>query len=124
MAAVDSFDDPTVLIAGGYDKGLDYGEWAVKILTRPSLKTVVLIGDTAQKMEEEIVEADEKLGEAEGSPTEVLRRPDLEEAVVTAFAEAEEGGVVVMSPAAASFDQFKNYKERGKAFKKFVEKLK
>ncbi|MBT4917561.1 UDP-N-acetylmuramoyl-L-alanine--D-glutamate ligase [Candidatus Peregrinibacteria bacterium] len=124
MAAVDSFEDPTILIAGGYDKGLNYNEWALKILTKPSLKIVILMGDTASIMEDAIVEADEKLGEAEGSPTQVLRRQNLEESVLTAFAEAEEGGVVVMSPAAASFDQFENYKERGKAFVGYVKKLK
>ncbi|MFH1284747.1 MAG: UDP-N-acetylmuramoyl-L-alanine--D-glutamate ligase [Candidatus Peregrinibacteria bacterium] len=123
MAAVDSFDEPTILIAGGYEKNLDYGEWAVKILTKPSLHTVILIGDTADKMEKAIVEAEEKLGEAEGSPTKVLRRGDLEEAVLEAYAQAEKGGVVVMSPAAASFDMFKNYKERGEKFKEAVRKL-
>lgn len=124
MAAVDSFDEPTVLIAGGYDKGADYNEWAVKILTKPSLETVILIGDTAEKMEEAIVAAEEKLGDAEGSPTKVLRRGSLEEAVVDAYAEAREGGVVVMSPAAASFDMFKDYKERGAEFIKYVKRLK
>jgi len=123
MAAVDSFDEDTILIAGGYDKGLDYEQWALKILTKPSLKTVILIGDTAEMMEQAITEAEEKLGEAEGSPTKVLRRPDLEEAVLEAFALAEAGGVVVMSPAAASFDQFENYKKRGEAFRAAVKKL-
>ncbi|MFA5948239.1 MAG: UDP-N-acetylmuramoyl-L-alanine--D-glutamate ligase, partial [Candidatus Gracilibacteria bacterium] len=49
MAAVDSFDVPTVLIAGGCDKGLDYDEWAVKILTKESLRVVILIGKIADK---------------------------------------------------------------------------
>ena len=123
MAAVDSFDEPTVLIAGGYDKGLDYNEWAVRILTKPNLEIIILVGDTSQKMEDALIAADEKLGEAEGSPTEVLRRQDLEEAVLEAFAVSNDGGVVVMSPAAASFDQFKNYKERGEAFEEYVKKL-
>ncbi len=123
MAAVDSFDEPTILIAGGHDKGLDYEDWAVKILTKPNLEVVILIGDTSGKMDQAIIEAEEKLGEAEGSPTKVVLRKDLEEAVLEAFALAKEGGVVVMSPAASSFDQFENYKERGKAFRKAVGKL-
>jgi UDP-N-acetylmuramoylalanine--D-glutamate ligase len=123
MAAVDSFEEPTVLIAGGSDKGLDYGDWASAILRKPNLKTVILIGETADKMEKEIVEAEEKLGEAEGSVTKVLRRADLEEAVISAFAEASNGSVVVMSPAAASFDMFKDYKERGKKFGEYVGRL-
>ncbi len=124
MAAVDSFDEPTILIAGGSDKGLDYGDWALKILTEESLKVVILIGDTADDMEKAIEAAEEKLGEAEGSPTKVIHRADLDEAVLEAYALAEDGGVVVMSPAAASFGLFKNYKERGKKFKEAVKVLK
>ena len=124
MAAVDSFEVPTILIAGGYDKGADYEEWALKILTKPSLHTVILMGDTAERMEKALMEAEAKLGEAEGSPTKILRRSRLEEAVVDAFAESDSGGVVVMSPAAASFDMFKNYKERGNEFMSHVRKLK
>jgi UDP-N-acetylmuramoylalanine--D-glutamate ligase len=123
MAAVDSFDEPTVLIAGGFDKGLDYSEWALKILTKPSLKVVILIGDTAKDMDKAIIEADEKLGEAEGSPTKVLLRKDLEEAVLEAYAQVEKGGVVVMSPASSSFGLFENYKERGRVFREAVGKL-
>ena len=124
MAAVDSFDEPTILIAGGYDKGLSYNEWAIKILTKPNLHTVILIGDTAQKMEDALVRAEDRLGEAEGSPTRILRRNNMEEAVVDAYADSEKGGVVVLSPAAASFDMYKNYKERGNDFMAQVRKLK
>lgn len=124
MAAVDSFDVPTVLIAGGSDKEIDYKEWAIRILTKHSLTTVVLIGNTAQKMEDALIEAEGQLGEAEGSPTKVIRRSKMEEAVLEAYAEADEGGVVVMSPAAASFDMYKNYKERGNDFIAHVRKLK
>ncbi len=124
MAAVDSFDVPTVLIAGGYDKGADYNEWATKILTKESLHTIILIGENAQKMEEALFEAEEKLGEAEASPTKILRRNRMEDAVIDAYAEADEGGVVVMSPAAASFDMYENYKARGNDFTAQVRKLK
>lgn len=124
MAAVDSFEEPTVLIAGGYDKGADYNEWAVKILTRPNLHTVVLMGATAEKMEKALIEAEGKLGEAQVYPTKVLRRNGMEDAVVDSYAESDAGGVVVMSPAAASFDMFKNYKERGNEFVAQVRKLK
>jgi UDP-N-acetylmuramoylalanine--D-glutamate ligase len=124
MAAVDSFEDPTVLIAGGYDKGLDYNDWAVKILTRESLHTVILMGDLAEKMEEALINAEEKLGDAEGSPTKILRRKTMEAAVIDAFAESDEGGVVVLSPAAASFDMYENYKARGNDFVAHVRKLK
>lgn len=88
------------------------------------MKVVILIGDTADMMEEALKEAEGKLGAAEGSPTKIIRRKDLEEAVVEAYAEAEDGGVVVMSPAASSFDLFKNYKERGEKFVEAVKGLK
>ncbi|MFA6305885.1 MAG: UDP-N-acetylmuramoyl-L-alanine--D-glutamate ligase [Candidatus Gracilibacteria bacterium] len=129
MAAVDSFDVPTVLIAGGFDKGLDYKEWALKILTRPSLEVVILLGHTADRMEQDLQEAEGKLGEAEGSPaaagrpTKILRVNDIHEAVVLARKEAKKGGVVVMSPGSSSFDLYKNYKERGNRFMEEVKKL-
>ncbi|MFC1616307.1 UDP-N-acetylmuramoyl-L-alanine--D-glutamate ligase, partial [Patescibacteria group bacterium] len=88
MAAVDSFDEPTVLIAGGSSKEEDYDEWALKILMKPNLHTVVLMGATADKMEEALREAEGKLGEAEGSPTAILRRHTLHEVVVEASKQA------------------------------------
>jgi len=125
MAAVDSFDKPTVLIAGGHDKGLSYNEWARKILTRGSLEAVVLMGANAEKMRRSAEGARGKLGRAgaggaEASPTKVVVVGDLAEAVDAASKLSRKGGVVVMSPAAASFDQFKNYKERGKTFRNVV----
>jgi len=123
MAAVDSFEVPTVLIAGGYDKGADYDEWAEKILTKESLHTVILIGATSDKMEEALLKAEGRLG-SKAFPTKILRRKSLEDAVIDAYAESDSGGVVVMSPAAASFDMFKNYKERGNEFIAQVRKLK
>lgn len=123
MAAVDSFDEPTLLIAGGSDKGLDYKEWAEKILTKESLKTVILMGDTTDKMDKAIIDAEKKLPTSDVTPTKVLIRQNLEEAVLEAFAQTNKGWVVVMSNAAASFDQFKNYKERGEEFRKLVNKL-
>jgi len=116
IAAVNSFDEPTVLIAGGHDKGFDYYEWAKVILTKDSLETVILIGGNAQKLEDSILKVEEELGELVGSPTKVLRRESMEEAVLDAFANLENGGVVVLSPAAASFDMYDNYKERGNDF--------
>ncbi len=124
MAAADSFSEPLVLIAGGYDNGADYGTWAEKILTRENLHTVILIGATSDKMEKALVEAEGRMSGAHLFPTKILRRKALEDAVIDAYAESDSGGVVVMSPAAQSFDMFKNYKERGNEFVTQVRKLK
>ncbi|MDP2642926.1 MAG: UDP-N-acetylmuramoyl-L-alanine--D-glutamate ligase [Candidatus Peregrinibacteria bacterium] len=121
MAAVDSFDVPTVLIAGGFDKGLHYKDWALKVLLKPNLEVVILLGHTADRMEQDLSEAEEKLGEAQGSPTKILRVNNIHEAVVLASKEAKKGGIVVMSPGSSSFDLYANYKERGK---KFMEEVK
>ncbi|MFA7685986.1 MAG: UDP-N-acetylmuramoyl-L-alanine--D-glutamate ligase [Candidatus Gracilibacteria bacterium] len=121
MAAIDSFDQPTVLIAGGSDKNLSYAKWAEKILTKESLRTVILIGATADIMENALMAAEGNIGHV--TPTKILRKGDLAEATLEACMEAEEGWVVVMSPAAASFDMFKNYKERGEKFKEIVKIL-
>ncbi len=123
MAGVDSFDEKTVLIAGGSDKGLNYDEWAVKILTKPNLTCVILIGDTAKKMEESLIEAEKKLGDALGSPTKILHRETFESAVLDAYAEVGKSGVVLMSPGAASFGLFKDYKDRGERFRNLVNAL-
>ncbi len=123
MAAVDSFDVPTVLIAGGFDKGLDYKEWAIRILTKASLEVVILLGHTADRMEQDLREAKEKLGKDFITPTEIFRVNNIHEAVVLASKEAKKGGVVVMSPGSSSFDLYTNYKERGKKFMEEVKKL-
>jgi len=123
MAAVDSFDVPTVLIAGGFDKNLDYKEWAIRILTKASLEVVILLGHTAERMEQNLREAEEKLGKDFTTPTEIFRVNDIHEAVVLASKEAKKSGVVVMSPGSSSFDLYTNYKERGKKFMEEVKKL-
>jgi len=92
------------------------------------LEAVVLMGETAEMMREALEEARGKLGDAikggaEATPTKVVVVDNLEHAVEAAAKLARKGGVVVMSPAAASFDQFDNYKERGKTFRNVVKEL-
>ena len=77
---------------------------------------LALSGVTAEKIEKAVKQAP---GYAEGTP-EIIRCSGFEEAVLAAHGAAREGDVVLMSPACASFDQFKNFAERGKAFKKIV----
>lgn len=117
MAALTSFDKKIILIAGGYDKNLDYSGIGKYIID--SSKYVILLGDTKKKIKEAILK--EKTYDKDSLIIEEVA--SLEEAVKLASKVAKEGDVVVMSPASASFDMFKSYKERGNIFKGLVEKI-
>lgn len=126
IAAVESFEQPTILIAGGSEKHADYTTWGEKVYGLESVRFVILMGQTAQKMEDALIRAEQKFlkeGKRRANDFRVLHAISLEEALTMAKVNAKVGWVTVMSPAAASFDMFKNYKERGETFKKFVQSL-
>ena len=105
---------PTLLIGGGYDKQSTYGEWIDSFDGK--VKYLVLIGATRDKIAGEAKE--------HGFPPErILFCENLEEAVKTCAARAEQGDAVLLSPACASWDQFKSYEERGDLFKEYVKAL-
>jgi UDP-N-acetylmuramoylalanine--D-glutamate ligase len=105
-----------ILIAGGYDKNLDYEPIAKPIVN--SCKSLILIGQTADKIEK-VVKKELKNGVKE---VNIYRCKTLEETVELAKKIAVKGDVVLFSPASASFDMFKNFDDRGKQFKALVEK--
>jgi UDP-N-acetylmuramoylalanine--D-glutamate ligase len=107
QASLAGMDRPVVLLAGGRDKGGDYRLLAD--LVREKVKGLVLIGEARQKM------ADALAGCAE-----VIMADDLPMAVNAAAALAEDGDVVLLAPACASFDMFDSYVQRGQVFKKAV----
>lgn len=114
IAGLHSFSQKVILIAGGYDKKIPYDILGPEIVQ--SVKILILNGSTGPKIKEATLQAPEyRLSE----PV-ILERDDLREAVLTAHAMAKPGDVVLMSPASASFDQFKNFEERGDFFKKLV----
>ncbi len=115
IAGLESFDQKLILIAGGYDKHLDYGGLGCAI--RDRVKTLVLLGATGPKIREAVLAAQN------GQEPEILEATDMEGAVRLAASRASEGDIVILSPASASFDMFKNFEERGKAFKKAVREL-
>jgi UDP-N-acetylmuramoylalanine--D-glutamate ligase len=119
IAGLKAFDRKVVLIAGGYDKKIPYDEMGEIIAEK--VKLLVLIGETGPK----IGEALQKyiLSTGYGSDVQVLKCGTLEEAVQTAYKNAGDGDAVVLSPASASFDMFKNFEERGNIFKEIVKKL-
>lgn len=103
-----------ILIAGGYDKHLDYEPLAKPIAN--SCKSIILIGQTADKIEK-CVSKEIKHGVKD---VNIYRCQTLEETVLLAKQIAVKGDVVLFSPASSSFDMFKNFDDRGKQFKAFV----
>lgn len=117
-AAVDSFGEPLTLIMGGYERGLDYRGLTEKIAGKENVKNVLLVGQTVNKMGESLKEAGFK-----GKLVD-LGRPEMFALVRKAFEITQKGGIVLLSPGAASFDMFKDYKDRGNQFKEAVLNLK
>ena len=105
-----SFSAPVILIAGGVDKGGDYSPLQKDI--RQRVRRLVLFGA-----------AKDVIAEALGHLTETVIVADLAAAVGDAAAHAQPGDVVLLSPACSSFDMFRDYAERGKAFKSLVRAL-
>ena len=99
-----------ILIAGGQDKGDNYQ--LLRESVRNCVKQLVLIGETAQKMSEDL-----------GDLAPFVFATSMDEAVQTASAMASRGDTVLLSPASASFDMFDNYKHRGEVFSAAVHRL-
>jgi len=114
IKALESFPDNIHLILGGKDKGSDYS--VLNDLLRKRVKRVYTIGAAAAKIESQIV------SQKNGGP-EIVHAETLENAVRRANAVAQPGDVVLLAPACASFDQFKNYEQRGQVFKDIVMRL-
>ncbi len=114
IAGLRSFSKKVILIAGGYDKNIAYDSLGPEICT--NVKKLFLNGATAEKIRS-AVEA------CAGCKPEIMDCVDFDAAVLAAVNSAEPGDVVLMSPASASFDQFKNFAERGLHFKKIIEEL-
>ncbi|MGD1046092.1 MAG: UDP-N-acetylmuramoyl-L-alanine--D-glutamate ligase [Bacteroidota bacterium] len=108
--ALQSFKEPIVLFLGGRDKGNDYSRLIE--LARKQVKAIVAIGESANLVEQSFKGA-----------TVVKKASSMEEAVDTARFLAQPGDVVLLSPACASFDWFRNYEHRGEVFKQLVNKL-
>lgn len=116
--ALSLFDRKIILIAGGYDKNIPFDPLGPAVVQK--VKTLVLIGVTAPKIEAAVKAAP---GYREGCP-KILHAGSLEEAVFLCRSEAESGDVVSLSPACASFDMFPNFETRGERFREIVEAMK
>lgn len=113
IAAISAFTAPEILILGGSSKNSDFTELGKIISQTPNIKAIIGIGVEWRRIKQRITIQDLKCKIIEGLTT-------MEEIVTTAHALAESGDVVLLSPACASFDMFKNYKDRGNQFKKWV----
>lgn len=117
MAGLKCFPEKVILIAGGYDKHIPFDDLGPAITTY--VKRLILTGNTAQKIRKAVETAPNY---AEGSPV-IEEYEDFEEAVLAAHRAAQAGDVVLLSPACASFDKFRNFMERGNTFKRIVQGL-
>ena len=108
--ALESINKPTILILGGIDKGNDYS--LIRDLVKEKVKAIVCLGID-----------NKKIHDAFESDVKVVDTTNAEDAVQAAFHLATVGDVVLLSPACASFDLFKNYEDRGTQFKKAVRDL-
>ena len=106
-----------ILIAGGYDKNLDYEPLAKPIVD--NCKTLILLGQTADKIEKAV----KKELKNSNKNVEIYRCNSLKETVELANHLAVKGDIVLFSPASASFDMFKNFAERGIIFKDLVKEI-
>ncbi len=109
--ALESMEKPVVLILGGVDKGNNYD--ALQELVKDKVKAIVCLGTDNAKIHEAFANDISKIQDTS----------NMTDAVIAAFRFADKGDVVLLSPACASFDLFKNYEDRGDQFKKAVKDL-
>ena len=117
IAGLKSFPEKVILIAGGYDKQIPHDVLGPEICAH--VKKLFLGGATGPKIREAV----ENCPEYQPGYPEIVDCGDFASAVNAAVAAAESGDVVLMSPAAAAFDQFKNFMVRGQFFKKMIMEL-
>ena len=117
IAGLRSFPNKVILIAGGYDKHIPFDVLGPEI--REHVKALFLTGDTAGKIRSAV----EGTSGYTGDNPPITEIDDFDEAVLAAHRLAQPGDVVILSPACASFDRFKNFMERGAAFKKIIYEL-
>lgn len=108
--ALSSFKDPTILFLGGYERGQDFNELKDYV---SNVKAILAIGECRSRVLE--------FGKSMGIPTYVHEY--LEDAFYEAWTISEEGDILLLSPASASWDQYKQCEDRGDEFKKYVEEL-
>lgn len=116
IAAIEAFKNPEILILGGSSKNSDFTELARVISSAKNIKAIIGVGVEWPRIKERIMNYESRIMVVEGVK-------NMEQIVQAAAKIAEAGDVVLLSPACASFDMFKNYKDRGEQFKREVQRL-
>lgn len=116
IAAITSFQQPEILICGGFSRDLDFTQLAKKISEQQNIKKVLLIGQTKQKIAEALQAQD-------FTSFQILDATNMSEIVAAAQHESTNGDVVLLSPGCPSFDMFKNFADRGEQFQQIVKGL-
>lgn len=111
LHAVEQFDGPLLLLAGGVHKGSSYFPWIEPF--QGKVKRVIAFGSAKEQMEEEL-----------GEKVDLVKAETLNEALLLAKNGAQKGDTVLLSPGCSSYDQFQSFEHRGEEFKKCVERLK
>ena len=117
VAAINSFKSPEILILGGIDKGTDFGNLASVLKERTNIKQLIVIGEIRHKL------ADFMHSRGVTHPMDVSDVRTMKEIVDKARSYATAGDLVILSPACASFDMFKNFYDRGDQFRSIVQAL-
>ena len=110
--ALNSFSKPIILIAGGKDKGSDFKK--LNNLIKKKVKVLILIGDAQKKM----------ATSWESLDIPIFLQSSLKKAVNKAYAFATYNDIILLSPACASFDMFKDFEDRGRQYKRIILQLK
>ena len=123
LAALEAFDEPLILLAGGRDKDLPWERFAERVVER--VRVLILFGEAAPLIQDHVAAARER---AHGTGQElgladIVVVEGLERAVAAAASRAVAGDVVLLSPGGTSFDEFRDFAERGEAFRTWVSRM-
>lgn len=110
IKALEAFDEPIILIAGGKDKGVDFTPLIEPV--RKKVKNLILTGESKERLNRTI-----------GDFSETFIIGTFEEAVLVAYQKSRNGDVILLSPGCSSFDRFGNFEERGNYYKDLISKL-
>lgn len=120
MAAIDSFENPIILLAGGRDKDLPWEDFAALVNERA--KHIIVFGEAAEEISAAIHQNKRRVGN-DSIKKQISKRKGMRDAVAEAALLIEPGDVVLLSPGGTSYDEFRDFEERGECFKQLVMNL-